>query len=42
MDLVILGASGSIGTQTINVIKNNEKKVDFKRVFSWKQDFLCR
>lgn len=26
MDLVILGASGSIGTQTIDVIKNNEKK----------------
>lgn len=26
MDLVILGASGSIGTQTIDVIKNNKKK----------------
>lgn len=30
MDLVILGASGSIGTQTINVIKNNEKKWTLK------------
>ena len=31
MDLVILGASGSIGTQTIDVIKNNEKKWTLKR-----------
>lgn len=30
MDLVILGASGSIGTQTIGVIKNNEKKWTLK------------
>ena len=30
MDLVILGASGSIGTQTIDVIKNNEKKWTLK------------
>ena len=30
MDLVILGASGSIGTQTIDVIKNNEKKRTLK------------
>lgn len=30
MDLVILGASGSIGTQTLDVIKNNEKKWTLK------------
>lgn len=30
MDLVILGASGSIGTQTIDVIKNNKKKWTLK------------
>lgn len=30
MDLVILGASGSIGTQTIDVIKNNDKKWTLK------------
>lgn len=30
MDLVILGASGSIGTQTIDVIKNSEKKWTLK------------
>lgn len=30
MDLVILGASGSIGTQTIEVLKNNKKKWTLK------------
>lgn len=30
MDLVILGASGSIGTQTIEILKNNKKKWTLK------------